>query len=87
MKEMPKMMMMMIIIIIIIIILFLRDMVCLRSICVDTLHKGDTEEDDNDNNNNNGTGMNFLSPNEPNPTDNLGWPKVPQHTVDAEKCD
>jgi hypothetical protein len=26
-------------------------MVCLRDICVDTLHKGDTEEDDDDNNN------------------------------------
>ena len=35
------------------------DMVCLRNISVDTLHKGDTEDDDddddddNDNNNNN----------------------------------
>jgi hypothetical protein len=34
----------------------LSDMVCLRNISVDTLHKGDTEDnnnDDNDNNNNN----------------------------------
>jgi hypothetical protein len=30
-----------------------RDMVCLRNISVDTLHKGDTEDDDNNNNNNN----------------------------------
>jgi len=29
------------------------DMVCLRNISVDTLHKGDTEDDDDDNNNNN----------------------------------
>jgi hypothetical protein len=37
---------------------FPRDMVCLRNINVDTLHKGDTEDDDdddNDNNNNNNT--------------------------------
>jgi hypothetical protein len=34
--------------------MFPRDMVCLRNISVDTLHKGDTEEDDeNDDNNNN----------------------------------
>jgi hypothetical protein len=38
---------------------FPRDMVCLRKISVDTLHKGDTEDDiddddyDNNNNNNN----------------------------------
>jgi hypothetical protein len=34
---------------------FPRDMVCLRNISVDTLHKGDTEDnnDDNDNNINN----------------------------------
>jgi hypothetical protein len=35
---------------------FPRDMVCLRRITVDTLHKGDAEDDDddddNDNNNN-----------------------------------
>jgi hypothetical protein len=29
------------------------DMVCLRIISVDTLHKGDIEDDDNNNNNNN----------------------------------
>jgi hypothetical protein len=28
---------------------FLRDMVCLRNICVDTLHKGDIEDDDDNN--------------------------------------
>jgi hypothetical protein len=40
--------------------MFPRDMVCLRNINVDALHKGDTEDDDNDgdddddiNNNNN----------------------------------
>jgi hypothetical protein len=34
---------------------FPRDMVCLRNISVDTLHKGDTDydNDDDDNNNNN----------------------------------
>jgi hypothetical protein len=36
--------------------MFPRDMVCLRNISVDTLHKGDTEndndEDDDDDNNN-----------------------------------
>jgi len=43
---------------------FPRDMVCLRNIRVDTLHKGDTKDDDdgddnnnnNNNNNNNGGG-------------------------------
>ena len=29
---------------------FPRDMVCLRNMSVDTLHKGDTEDDDDDNN-------------------------------------
>jgi hypothetical protein len=33
--------------------MFPRDMVCLRNISVDTLHKGHTEDDDDDNNNNN----------------------------------
>jgi hypothetical protein len=33
--------------------MFPRDMVCLRNISVDTLHKGDTEDDDDDNDNNN----------------------------------
>jgi hypothetical protein len=37
---------------------FLRDIVCLRNICVNTLHKGDSDDydddyDDDDNNNNN----------------------------------
>jgi hypothetical protein len=34
-------------------IVFLRDIVCLRNICVNTLHKGDSDDDDNNNNNNN----------------------------------
>jgi hypothetical protein len=37
---------------------FSKDRVFLRNICVDTLHKGDTEDnddDDDDNNNNNNT--------------------------------
>ena len=29
--------------------MFPRDMVCLRNISVDTLHKGDTEDNNNDN--------------------------------------
>jgi len=33
--------------------MFPRDMVCLRDISVDTLHKGDTEDDDADDDNNN----------------------------------
>jgi hypothetical protein len=32
---------------------FPRDMVCLRNISVDTLHKGETEDNNNNNNNNN----------------------------------
>ena len=44
-------------------------MVCLRNISVDTLHKGDTEDEDDDdddddnnnnNNNNNGTPLRFV---------------------------
>jgi len=31
------------------------DTVCLRNINVDTLHKGDTEDNNNNNNNNNNT--------------------------------
>ena len=31
--------------------LFPRDMICLRNISVDTLHKGDAEDDDDDNDN------------------------------------
>jgi hypothetical protein len=31
--------------------MFPRDMDCLRNISVDTLHKGDTENDDNNDNN------------------------------------
>jgi hypothetical protein len=39
--------------------MFPRDMVCLRNISVDTLHKGDTEDDnDNVNNNNNNNNNN-----------------------------
>jgi hypothetical protein len=39
---------------------FPRDMVCLRDISVDTLHKGQTEDndDDDDNNNNNSNNNN-----------------------------
>jgi hypothetical protein len=37
---------------------FPRDMVCLRNISVDTLHKGDTDDDDNNNNNNNNNNKN-----------------------------
>jgi len=33
--------------------MFPRDMVCLRNMSVDTLHKGDTEDDNNDDDNNN----------------------------------
>jgi len=33
--------------------MFPRDVVCLRNISVDTLHKGDIKDDDDDNNNNN----------------------------------
>jgi hypothetical protein len=32
--------------------MFPRDVVCLRNISVDTLHKGDIDDDDNNNNNN-----------------------------------
>jgi hypothetical protein len=37
---------------------FPRDMVCLRNISVDTLHKGDTDDDDDDDNNNNNNNNN-----------------------------
>jgi len=30
---------------------FLRDIVCLRKISINTLHKGDDDDDDDDNNN------------------------------------
>jgi len=33
-------------------------MVCFTNICVDTLHKGDTEDDDDDDNNNNNNNNN-----------------------------
>ena len=33
--------------------MFPRDMVCLRNVSVDTLYKGDTEDDDDNDNNNN----------------------------------
>ena len=48
--------------------MFPRDMVCLRNISVDTLHKGDTDDDDDDdddddnnNNNNNTNASHFLT--------------------------
>jgi hypothetical protein len=31
----------------------LRDRVCVRDMCVNTLHKEDSDDDDDDNNNNN----------------------------------
>jgi hypothetical protein len=48
--------------------MFPRDMVCLRNISVDTLHKGDTEDDDDDddndddnnNNNNNNLSVTYI---------------------------
>jgi hypothetical protein len=40
--------------------MFPRDMVCLRNISVDTLHKGDTEDDDDDDNNNNNNNNSML---------------------------
>jgi hypothetical protein len=48
---------------------FFRDMVCLKNISLDTLHKGDTEDDDDDddddnnNNNNNQLTEPFLTTN------------------------
>jgi hypothetical protein len=45
--------------------LFPKDIVCLRNISIDTLHKGDTEDDDDDdddddnNNNNNNKQLHF----------------------------
>jgi hypothetical protein len=40
--------------------MFPRDMVCLKNISVNTLHKGDTEDNNNNNNNNNNnTGINY----------------------------
>ena len=33
---------------------FPRDRVCLRYICISTLHKGDEDDNDDDDNNNNG---------------------------------
>jgi hypothetical protein len=41
--------------------MFLRDMVCLRNISVDTLHKEDTEDNNNNNNNNNKSNMTYGS--------------------------
>ena len=40
--------------------LFPRDIVCLRNISINTLHKGDDDVDDDDDDNNN-TNTNFLS--------------------------
>ena len=41
--------------------MFPRDMVCLRNISVDTLHKGDTEDNNNNNDNNNKNNTLILS--------------------------
>jgi hypothetical protein len=38
----------------------LRDIVCVRNICVNTLHKGDSDDDDDDNNNNNNNNNNLI---------------------------
>jgi hypothetical protein len=35
-------------------------MVCLRNICINTLHKGDNDDDDDDDNNNNNNNNNIL---------------------------
>jgi len=40
--------------------MFPRDMVCLRNISVDTLHKGDTEDDDDDDDDDDNDNDNFL---------------------------
>jgi len=34
-----------------------RDILCLRNISINTLHKGDKDDDDDDNNNNNNNNM------------------------------
>jgi hypothetical protein len=39
---------------------FPGDMVCLRNISVDTLHKGDTEDDDDDDDDNNNNNNNNI---------------------------
>jgi hypothetical protein len=49
----PLMFMMMMIIIMIMMNLYLREMVCLRNMCINTLHKEDSDDDDDDDNNNN----------------------------------
>ena len=36
-------------------------MVCLRNMCMDTLHKGDDDDDDDDNNNNNNNNNTFVT--------------------------
>jgi hypothetical protein len=41
--------------------MFPRDMVCFRNISVDTLHKGDTEDNNDDNNINNNNNINIVS--------------------------
>jgi len=52
--------------------MFPRDMVCLKNISVDTLHKGDTDDgdddddDDDDDNNNNNNNLITLCPREDN---------------------
>ena len=51
--------------------MFHRDMVCLRNISVDTLHKGDTEDDDDDDDNNNNNNNN----------NNTKWPKGPAKCI------
>ena len=38
-------------------------MVCLRNICINTLHKGDNDDDDDDDDNNNNNNNNKTEPN------------------------
>jgi hypothetical protein len=40
-------------------IVLLRDMVCVRNMCINTLHKGDSDVDDDDDDNNNNNNVMF----------------------------
>jgi hypothetical protein len=44
----------------IVVTVFPRDVVCLRNMSVDTLHKGDTDDDDDDDNNNNNNIVKYI---------------------------
>jgi hypothetical protein len=41
-----------------IIIIIVRDIVCFRNICINTLHKGDNDDDDDDDDDNNNNNYN-----------------------------